>query len=326
MPGVGIISNPHAGINKRDPEHNTLVWYILGNRGQFEVTQSVDQLLPLCEEFKARGVDHIGVIGGDGTICLALQSIYKAYGPDALPRILVMRGGTMNVVAANLGIFGKPAFIMNDFLDIYHSKQPYSEARLTTLNVNGKFGFLFGNGASAKFLSEFYKLKKSPTQAGIFLSKVTLGGLFFGEKARTFDYITHSQAVEMEIEGVDSEQFSFSGEQKVSMTYASTLPKAPFGFHLCKRLTSLENNFGEMIAVSSTGRELVRETVKVVTGASTSDKRVHRVLFKSAKIHVEPGSIYTLDGELFEAKNGEINISIGPTFTFCSPYKIPKAV
>ncbi|NBW83269.1 diacylglycerol kinase, partial [bacterium] len=68
MPGLGIISNPFAKINKRDPEHNTLLWYILGNRGQFEITNSLADLGRVCEEFCARGLDTVGIVGGDGTI------------------------------------------------------------------------------------------------------------------------------------------------------------------------------------------------------------------------------------------------------------------
>lgn len=325
MPSVGIISNPHAGINKRDPQHNTLVWYVLGNRGQFEVTQSPEQLYPLCEEFQQRGIDHIGIIGGDGTICLALQAIYNAYHQKKLPKILVMRGGTMNVIAGNLGIFGKPTVIMNDFLDIFHSRKPYHEAKLSTLCVNGKLGFVFGHGASAKFLVEFYKTKKSPVKAGLFFGQLTLGGLLRGESDNFFRELTACEEAKLLLTD-DSNPNPTHLNCGVSLTYASTLPKAPFGIHLCKNLKQLENSRAEMVAVSAKGRPLVAETVKVLLGHDSRSENVHRHLFQKCTLHVLPKTLYTLDGELFEAENGEIQIDIGPQFTFCSPYSIAQKI
>lgn len=322
MPGIGIISNPHAGINRRDPEHNTLVWYVLGNRGQFEVTSSPNDLQPVCEEFFKRGIDHIGVIGGDGTICLALQSILKVYGEKSLPRILVMRGGTMNVVAGHLGIYGKPANIMGDFLDVFHSGKPLTETVLRTMKVNGKLGFVFGNGAAARFLTEFYKTKKNPTQAGIYFAKV-IGGGVFGRKLgagffQAFDTVTASEPMQIETLPVPLAQ---TQKKEFAIVFASTISHAPLGFTVCHQLKSGDDSRAELVALSSHGRRLVFDAARVIRGASAKvEDSLSRVVFESAKIRVRPGSLYTVDGELYEADTGEIQIELGPRFVFCSPY------
>lgn len=319
MPGIGIISNPHAGINRRDPEHNTLVWYVLGNRGQFEVTQSPKDLLPVCKEFFERGVDFVGIIGGDGTISLSLQAIVDTYPPDKLPRILLMRGGTMNVVAGNLGIFGKPANIMSDFLEFFHSGKAMTEIPLRTMEVNGKLGFLFGNGAAARFLTDFYKMKKTPASAAAFLGKLALGGTIGGKFSDAFRALTDVEP--MAVRALPNNLPSASASiPQYSMLYAATVPKAPFGFTVCPGLEDFKADKAQLLAISAQGRTLLRHAAKVASGMIPSGEGIEHLLFERLDIKVRPGTQYTVDGELFHTDDGNIKIELGPEFIFCTPY------
>lgn len=315
MPGVGIISNPYAGINRKNPEHNTLVWYILGNRGQFEVTQSPADLEPVCQEFKRRGIDHVGIIGGDGTICLTLEAIYNTYGPLDLPKILVLRGGTMNVVACNLGIFGKPANIMNDFLESYHSGKSLAQHVIPTLRVNGKLGFLFGNGAASRFLVEFYKSKRSPTKAALYVSKLAGGGFLGGSLSNEFKNVTASETMEIQTEPTPFREDS----KQYSMVFASTVPRIPFGIKLFNQLEGAGGK-AELLAVSAAGRGLVTQAMRVMAGQAPSKDVSQSQVFERGRIRMRPGSVYTIDGELFETKDGVVSFEIGPSFVFCKPY------
>lgn len=222
MSGLGIISNPFAKINKRDPEHNTLMWYILGNQGQFEVTNSLDELSSVCEEFCARGLDTVGVVGGDGTISLTLSAIAQAYPAHKLPRILILRGGTVNVLASNLGIFGSPKDVFADALEAYHTPGGLAEMSLQTLRVNGRLGFIFADGIAARFLSEFYKNKSSTFGAGLFLAKILADGMAGGRLGGAYKSLYTQEDVKIEC---SPRPWPHANPLQPEMLVASTIPK-----------------------------------------------------------------------------------------------------
>jgi hypothetical protein len=318
MPGIGIISNPFAKVNKRDPEHNTLMWYVLGNKGQFEVTNSLQELSQVCQEFQARGIDTIGIVGGDGTISLTLSAIEAAYGPQALPRILLLRGGTVNVAASNLGIYGKPKDVMADFLEAYHSGKPLAEMPISTLKANGRLGFLFANGIAANFLREFYRNKTNALGAGLYFAKVMTDTLAGGKL--TGDLLKIDSKEALQISTYPNPLLPQSeGNKTFSMVFVSTLPRMPFGIPLYRMLKPGASH-AEMIAFSSKGRDLFPQAARVLLGKQMKSEGVAKVLFEKALIQAQESHTYSLDGDLLEAPDGKIELNLGPTFVFCSPY------
>lgn len=314
MTGIGVISNPYARVNKKNPKHNTLLWYVLGNKGQYEVTESIGDLSRVCVEFKQNKIATVGVVGGDGTISLTLSALLKAYGAEKLPKILVMRGGTFNVLAANLGIYGKPKNVMADFLEKFHAGIPLVEYKIPSLVVNGRLGFIFANGTASKFLSEFYKNKSNAVGAALFLSKMAAGAFLPGSAGRTFDRITSLERMNM-----TDETGSSVSDKELSMIFASTVPKLPYGVKLFPNVT-LENGQAELIAMESRGKELLAQAVRVLSGLSLKSEKIQSRIFKEITIQVEKDSEFSLDGDVLTTSDGVINVSMGPTFTFCSPY------
>lgn len=317
MPGLGIISNPFAKINKRDPEHNTLMWYILGNRGQFEVTNSLHDLSRVCEEFCARGLDTIGVVGGDGTISLTLSALAQAYPPDKLPRILVLRGGTVNVLASNLGIFGSPKDVFADALEAYHMPNGLAEMSLQTLEVNGRLGFIFADGVAARFLGEFYKNKSSTLGAGLFLGKVLADGAAGGRLGGAYKNLYLREKVKIDCK---PRPWPFENPIEPVMLVASTIPKMPFGIRLFRALNTHREE-AELLAITASEKSLPFEVFRtLLTGGKGSEKTIHRHVFESATIIPSNEIEYSLDGDLLEPTREPVEICLGPRFVFCSPY------
>ncbi len=319
MPGIGIISNPYAKVNKRNPEHNTLMWYVLGNRGQFEVTRSLEDLSAVCREFQARDIDLVGLVGGDGTISLTLSALHQAYGQHNLPKIMILRGGTVNVLAGNLGIFGKPKDIMSDFLETYHAGKPFAEMKVHSLTANGRLGFLFANGAASKFLAEFYKNKSSSFGAGIFLSKVAADGVFGGAFGGQFRDISKPEKMVVHTEPTPLWANSASQPKEYSMVLAATIPKMPFGLHFYRSVDPSKPQ-GELVAIGTEGKALVSQAMRAIAGRKLTDTKIAQVIFDKAVIETDAGASYSLDGDLLETLEGKIVIEPGPAFVFCSPY------
>lgn len=322
MSEIGIISNPHAKINRNDPEHNTLIWYLLGNQGQFEVTQSVEDLSTVCQKFAEAKVRTIGIIGGDGTISLTLAALVRAYStsgscsPEDFPRIMILRGGTVNVLATNLGIFGKPKDILTDFLSFFHSSRPLYEMKLRTLLVNGQTGFLFATGGAVKFLESFYENKTSAWGAARFFTKIVADGLSGGRFGGQSKALIEPEKLNLTIE-CGTQQSTLDLLTPVVM--ASTLPKIPYGLEFFPNLGRTLGT-GEVIYSDQPPEQVVKAVAKAILSTDRNNTPLGRQAFESLTIQADPGFKFTLDGEIISAADGKVTIKLGPVFRFCSPY------
>ncbi|APJ05001.1 diacylglycerol kinase family protein [Silvanigrella aquatica] len=324
---VGIISNPFAKIIKINPEYNTRLWYALANYGQLEITHSIEQLEQVCQEFSARKINLVGIVGGDGSISLTLSALYKAYGSQNLPKILLLKGGTINFLAKNLGIKTEAQVCLEDTLQIINKKQTMNEAILSTLHVNGRLGFIFANGIATTFLQEFYKDKTNSAGAALKIASYLADGFFKGKingefpklvKQQKMDITTHPSSI------WESNAKTQRIPEEFSLVLASTVPRLPLTSCFFKKIER-GDKFGEMIAISEKGSKLMRGAVQSLLGGSIYGfSEVKSVKFQKATLICKDTPLYSLDGDLLETKDGKIHIEMGPNFVFCSPYDIAK--
>lgn len=178
MPGVGIVLNPHSRSNRMNPGRVNRLGFIVGDKGSCHATQDVLDVERIAQEFKDRGVEVLGISGGDGTNHCTLTSFLKVYGDAPLPKIAFLRGGTMNNVSNCLGIQGTPEQILSNLIQKYDSHESFKTTELDMMSVNGEYGFLFGMGVVERFLTEYYKAKGSPARAGALLGRTVLAQIF----------------------------------------------------------------------------------------------------------------------------------------------------
>jgi diacylglycerol kinase family enzyme len=316
MPGFGIISNPYAKVNRTDPEHNTLIWYVLGNRGRFEVTSTLEDLGKVCQNFQARGIDHVGIVGGDGTITRTLTALVQSYGATSLPRILVLRGGTINVLASNLGIFGQPKDILSDALDSFHANTPMVERNVRSLMVNGNLGFLVATTGAVRFLEAFYKNKTDALGAGVFFGGLLLDGLSGGLCGGQFQKLAEPETLSLR------SQWQDKTTQKTITTplvMASSLAKLPYGIPFFPDLAN-RDDCGEVVYAQHSGRRLVTDIAAALLNPRKRHEALPTSCFQALDLRWNGPANYTLDGELLRADDGHVSITLGPIFRFCSPY------
>jgi len=324
---VGIISNPFAKIIKLNPEYNTRLWYALANNGLLEVTRSKEELEQVCQEFSERKINLVGIVGGDGSISLALSALYKAYGPSKLPKILLLKGGTINFLAKNLGIKPEAQICLEDSLNLINRKRSMNEIILSTLHVNGRLGFIFANGIATNFLEEFYKDKNSTFGAAIKILGYLADGATKGKLNGSFSRLVKQQKMEIQTFPTSIWQSStnhFKIPEEFSIVLASTVKNLPLTSGFFRKVVYGDKN-AEMIAVSEQGKNLVKGVCKSLLGGSIySFSKVKSAKFQKASIICKENNHYSLDGDLIYSKDSVINIEIGPNFVFCSPYDIAK--
>ena len=307
MSGIGIITNPHSKLNKRNPGRTALLGYILGQQGQLEVTNSLEDLSRVARDFKERSIQILAINGGDGTICRTMTAFIKEYGTSPLPQIALLRGGTINVVAGNLGIKGTPEQILFRLVESHSRGEALSVRKIPTIKVEDHFGFLFGNGVAATFLKEYYRRKTGPLGAILWCLGVW-GSRFVGGKLHY--RVVQDLAMTVSPDGGPGVAHSSCA------IFCSTVEKMPLGYPL---FTRLKENPGVFQCVSFTfaARDAIWKLpvvmVKMKDG-STSGK----MSFCAGSLAIEGDAPfdYTLDGELYVSRSNSLLIETGPELEF----------
>lgn len=322
----GIISNPFAKMNKKHPEHNTQMWYTLANEGLYKVTHSLSELEKVCQEFCARKINLVGIVGGDGSIGLVLSYLFRAYNnsEQGLPKILLLKGGTINFLAANLGIQTPALTCLNDTLFFIKKNLPLYETPVRTIDVNGRIGFVFAGGFATTFLEEYYKNKTNSAGVAISISKYVVDGVFAGKINGSFKKLLKLQ--QLKIKTVPTPLWRDKplpdNKEEYTLIFASTVPRLPFNINLFTKI-ALRDQLAEIIVIAEKGKALIKGMMKAAIGGDiNSFKGVDSVIFDTAEIQSESKLTYSLDGDLCTAENGKIDIKYGPSFIFCSPYYI----
>ena len=173
MSGIGVITNPRSRQNKRRPELARRLAYVLGDEGRVDTPSDLDSLRQVAEQFRDQGVEILAVNGGDGTTHTVLSAFHAVYGDKPLPKVALLRGGTMNTVASGLGIKGRPEDLLGQLVLRYHAGEPLRSVTRNLMVVDGRqVGFLFGNGLVSNFLEAYYEgSEPSPAKAAMLLAR-----------------------------------------------------------------------------------------------------------------------------------------------------------
>ena len=309
MAGIGIITNPNSKLNIKKPTRGLLLGYIVGQFGNLEITNSVDDLGRVAQLFKQQSIEILAINGGDGTISRTLTAFIRAYGAKDLPKVLVLRGGTINMLADNLGIRGTPEEILVRMLECQSGLRPKEIRSLATLSVGGQAGFLFGNGLIARYLEEFYRQKSGPAGAIMLILKIYFKWIFTPAKYRA---LVREESYRVAFDGQDSPTASKSLAMMIS-----TVEKAPLGFRVFPEASSDLGRFQYFsleMSPSSLPWRLVFAFLRNRSGRFFG--KVSRTA-STAVIAAESGrQFYTLDGELFTAPAGRLAVGVGPVVQF----------
>src|ERR1044071_5846826 len=93
---VAVVLNPRADGGAYDERRIEGLREIAGSRAVMFVADERDLVSAVAEGVRERSAETVAVIGGDGSVSTVLSALRKAYGQAPLPRIALLRGGTMN--------------------------------------------------------------------------------------------------------------------------------------------------------------------------------------------------------------------------------------
>ena len=306
MGGIGVITNPRSRRNRRNPALARQLAYVLGEQGQLAAPHDFDALHRVAEHFKERQIDILAVNGGDGTTHVALTAFQKVYGDDPLPRIALLRGGTMNTMASGMGIRGRPDQLLGQLVQAYHSGAPLRTTQRNCLLVNDQVGFLFGNGLLSNFLEVYYEgSEPSPLKSARLLAQAVFSTVVGGALSRK---LRRRVKLRVTVDGVPWDNDDW-------LTVAiGTVDNIGLQFRPFPRVVSHPGHL-EILGVSGTLGDLARQLPAIRLARSLNHPGFPHQIAKSVVLEAEEPQGFMVDGD-FHNTGQRLEIRPGPRLTF----------
>jgi diacylglycerol kinase family enzyme len=310
MSKIGIIHNPFAKGNLRRPWIAGKIREVMGEIGVLRETKNINELPKVAEEFRDRGIDIIAVNGGDGTLHIAISAFVNVYGGQPLPRLMSLRGGTMNTMSNSLKIKGDTLSIIGAAVDRIKKGEPFLEKPQHLLKINDKCGFMSGAGVISKFLDLYYSGGVTgPVRAAKLVSR-TIGSAIFQTAFAKEIFSPVPARVRMGEKKLDLEQYT--------VLLACVIKELGLGFTPTPRAYEKPGHF-HFLATDMRPYQVAFKVPQLWLGKDL----VHpRVAFTGAtpKAVIEPvGKLrYMIDGEMYETSEPLV-YGVGPTVTIVTP-------
>jgi diacylglycerol kinase (ATP) len=309
VPGIGVITNPRSRVNKRDPQRMRQLAYLLGSRGAAEATKSLDDLYRAAEEFKAAGIDILGINGGDGTIHVTLTAFLQVYAGAPFPKVAILPGGTLNTIAAGIGIRGRPQEMLYEVIDRYHQGEELRTSEHHVLKVGDRYGFIFGNGLVANFLEAYYATgKPSPWTGARVLFRTIASAIVRGAYIRKVFRRFQGQVT------VDGETWA---RRDFATLTGATVPEIGLGFAPFYRCDERPGSFA-LLGIHCRPVPLVIDLPRIWRGRPMRRDKTISSVAREALIESDEPFSYTIDGDLYEGVK-ELRLETGPKLQLIVP-------
>lgn len=308
---LGVVLNPNALGVRRDPALVERLRAILGADGEVVTTRTQEELRATVARFAEAGCDPIGICGGDGTNLSTLTELVALrghLGPERLPRIAILRGGTVNTVARNLGIRGRPEELLSRLVARLRAGRPLVEVGQDLLAVNHMHGFLFAAAMGARFLEAYYE---APTQgaaaATVLAVRTAASSLVQGAYARSlFTPVALRLTIDGELQPIE----------RARLLVASTIPDVGIGMRVAWQAGRKPGRF-HLVASGLSTTSMALQLPRVLGGRPLGGTpHIDRLAERAVLRFTEPQP-FTLDGDLFRAE--EVTLRIGPRVRIVLP-------
>ncbi|MFP4598437.1 MAG: diacylglycerol/lipid kinase family protein [Persicimonas sp.] len=307
MPGIGIISNPHSRRNRRHPEQMRRLAYVLGQDDTYELTNRIEDVGDAARQFRENDIDILALNGGDGTNHVTLTKFIEVWGDAPLPKVALLRGGTMNTVSNAVGVKGTPPRLLANLVEKYYTKQPFETTRRDLLQITddtgSRYGFIFGNGIVANFLEAYYDTgKPSPVMAARLLAKAVATLPFDSDFNRRL-FRPFRARIEL-----DDEVWA---ERDYTSVLASTVDQIGLGFRPFIRSEESSGAF-HLLGLVEGPIPTALALPRIRLGLPVSEDVIASAVSARAHFISDEPITYTIDGDMHTSQSGEITLETGP--------------
>jgi len=304
MPGIGVITNPKAKKNIKRPWIKDSLQRIVGDTGWVYETRSIDELPALAHEFIKKDIEILAINGGDGTTHVTLTNFIPIYREKGvrLPKLLSLRGGTMNTISKSIKHRGKGEDILASVVRKYRNGEEIQHIRQPILKINEKYGFIWGFGIAGNFLEHYYKgTVLGPWRAFKVTAGLIISAIFHTSMAREIFGI---HPTVMEVDGRVMEM------PDCRALVICSIKEVGLGVKLAYR--AYEKPGHVHIRGATLGPfKVVYYVPKIILGKKVGNPGIIDELGRNVRIKTEGNPPYTIDGEMYKDTN-EFHVRQGP--------------
>jgi len=311
---IGLIINPRAKQHQRDPNLAHRLQRQIGEGGVVRAPSSFDELADVAIDLRERGVELLGIAGGDGTNHVTITHLLRAYEGAQLPYFALLRNGTMNTVANSLDIprMG-PERLLARYLESFHRRAltPMRFVEPNVLRVGDHYGFIFGTGAIYGFIAEYnMKDPRSPVWAAEVLLRTIGSAATGGERVKRV-----AQRWKGRVAFPDGTLFP---ERDYFTVGASTCSQIGLGFKPFYRSGETPDRY-HMLGIHTSVAGFIAGLPNVWRGRTLGGHKTYERLTESATLIPSEGTIpYTLDGDVY-IHEGPLELACGPRLRIVTP-------
>lgn len=310
MGGIGVIHNPLAKGNLKKPWIVEKLNDLVTGVGELWETHNIGNLPKVAEDFLRSKLEILAVNGGDGTLHQVISAFIKVYGDNPLPKVVSLRGGTMNTMTNSLGIKGRTLAILQKAVQMYQEAEPIKELKQSLLKINDKYGFMCGAGMVANMLDEYYSVPHpGPAHAAKIVIKGAASGIMGTDYAKN---LFKPAPIRVKVNGKKLEPEEFSG------ILGCTIKEIGLGFRPTFRANDKPNHF-HFIATTINPLPFA---LRIPAFWFNRDWKNPKVQFSNIakEVEVEPLKPirWMVDGDMYTADK-PLHFSVGPTLSVLAP-------
>ncbi|MFO8055663.1 MAG: diacylglycerol kinase family protein [bacterium] len=310
-PTKGLIVNPRAWKVKKRNLEDPGWWRGLVPDENVWVTHDLDVLDRALAEARDKGVTHLAMVGGDGTLQVTLTHLISLW-KDNPPAILPLPGGTMNALCSNLSIKGTPEEVLSRSMKaLDRGRSSVAGKHLIHLTENDevdRYGFTFANGVFFRAFGDYYRAAEPGIKDAV---RVTIAGLASGVLPSTSEW-NRLRTVDARV--VHKNDVLADGPVRVIT--ASTLDNPVLWFKPFPTMLNGRPSF-HCIVNRMDAKDLLWNAWPLMRGKKTHPRHFVDQL---DEIEIETDQGYILDGEVYDLSGkNNIKITAGPAFSFLVP-------
>ncbi len=312
MKPVGIIVNPWSGANRRhgNREIGRQLERAFGEAAVVVTTSSRDDVPGALERFKEAGAGIYGVSGGDGTLRYVLDKYVELFGEKDIPPFLPLKGGTINMVAGDVGLRGDQPAVAAAVADMVRKgiRLPTVKRNLLRVRDGGRgetvYCFCWMDGAMVRFLQDYYREGATATTAFCLSIRYLLGAVGGGDLEESTASLRIDGAAVLE-----------GGHL---FLVASTLRRLAFGL----APFAAEAASGAGFSVLGVDRRYIRRSIprllRHLFGGMEGRPDEGFVNTLARTLEVTGAAGYAADGEIFDSGERRLEVTLGPTVPMVS--------
>ncbi|MEM4409349.1 MAG: diacylglycerol kinase family protein [Candidatus Caldarchaeum sp.] len=307
MKPVGVLINPHSGINRRlSRKQLRELEHAFGDLGLVRFTNSRDEVSCVLREFVEMGIEVLCISGGDGTIRNVLTTYLNLFGEGRLPILAPLRGGTINMIAGNLGLGFDQVKVAGVIASLIKERKFIPTTLRGTLRIHDSsqseplYCFTWMDGFLYRFLELYYK--RGGGYLALFGVMAEVVAKAVADPQNPIFRESHANIY------IDGKKMEPDGYLFIA---ASSLGRLILGFKPFLAEPVPGESFGVICTRKSYLRRVFLLPFHLYRGAK-SEPSGSVINLSARKLTVEGAKGYVVDGEIISFPQAEVEINPGP--------------